>query len=157
MYIVLFFSPSLVWQPFPLPGTSFTLFLNRCKAKSYKFFPFFKMVILSLDTFQCLFNQRVLGFCLILHTDLPRLEVFSLLLNNLSIAPKCPSSTSPSQREKESSPFPFSDSALYTKSVMLSLVLLHLRFVSVVTVLYHLSLFFLDFFLMTLFMTFICL
>lgn len=35
---VIFFFLSLVWQPFPLSGTSFILSLNLCKAKSHKSF-----------------------------------------------------------------------------------------------------------------------
>lgn len=94
MYTVLFFSLSLVGQPFPWLGTSFILFLNCCKAKSHKFFPFLKRLPCFLLLFNAFSTRVLVFFFLILHTDLPRLEVFSLLLNKLSIAPKCPSSIS---------------------------------------------------------------
>lgn len=140
MHTMFFFIPSLLWQPFILPETSFILFLNLYKAKSHKFFTFFKKVTLSLDTFQCLFNQRTLGFILILLRDLPQLEVFSLLLKNHCIPPRCPSSTS------RGFSLLFSHKALYIKSVMLSSVLMHFRFGFVVGILCHLFLCILNFF-----------
>lgn len=90
MHTMFFFFPSMLWQPFILPETSFIFFPNLYKAKSHKFFTFFKKVTLSLATFQCLFNQRVLGFILSLLTDLLQLEVFSLLLKKPLLSSKVP-------------------------------------------------------------------
>ena len=88
---IIFFFLSLVWQPFPLSGTSFILSLNLCKAKSHKSSYLFKKIPLPMATLECPLNRREHGFILILVTDLLYLEVISLLLNSHSIPPKCPS------------------------------------------------------------------
>lgn len=145
---VIFFFLSLVWQPFPLSGTSFILSLNLCNAKSHKSF-------ISLQK-----DAIIHGYCRVpsqpkwawLYFD--SRHRFATLGSNLSPSEQPQHSSKVSiPRQREFSPSMHILSPVY-KIISLSLVLMHFVWLPCYNI-YYLSRFLLDFFLITLSISFI--
>lgn len=134
---VIFFFLSLVWQPFPLSGTSFILSLNLCKAKSHKSFISLQKDGIIHGYCRVPSQRSEHGFILIRH----RFATLgsNLLLNSHSIPLKV------SIPGSVNSPFYAHSEPVY-KIISLSLVLMHFVWLPCYNI-YHLSLFLLDFFL----------